>query len=236
MVTRRETFRGWRLPCWRPPQPQPGCDLPRCRGRTSSSCKRQLFQYLALVSIFSLCVAPGAEAFFIKKKIKLLKASKGKFGVLGHRPYQQQQPVAAVAWPQPHWAPPSPPPPQPVPASPAVVATPWNAPPDYSSAWVQQAQGWQPPVPHQQAWHPPPQQVWHSQPPQQAWQPPPQLSQQPPSTTFVAAVHTPSHGAVAQQFALAAKHRHRPSQEYEFAVQCPYELYVTDQQDNKDRW
>ncbi|KAK8768474.1 hypothetical protein V5799_015061, partial [Amblyomma americanum] len=128
-------------------RPQLLWDAPPRGSRGSCDWKRRVLKVFLLAAIlYPLSLAPGADAFFLKKKLKLLKASKGKLG-LSHQPHY---PAAAPWVPQPHWVPP----PHPV-AVPPVA--PWSYPGEYS-AWLpppQPAHGWLPGPAH--AAHPPPQ-------------------------------------------------------------------------------
>ncbi|XP_037505825.1 uncharacterized protein LOC119382178 [Rhipicephalus sanguineus] len=99
------------------------------RERGRSEWKQRMLRAFVFVAILSpLCLAPGADALFLKKKIKLLKASKGKFGL---RPQPQPHHAVGPAYlPPPQWIPP----PHAVPFSGPPVAH-WGYHGDYSG-WV----------------------------------------------------------------------------------------------------
>ncbi|XP_075543653.1 uncharacterized protein LOC142578133 [Dermacentor variabilis] len=187
------------------------------RGRGCSDWKRRTLQAFVFVAILSpMCLAPGADALFLKKKLKLLKASKGKLGL---RPQPQPQHAVGAAWlPPPQWVPP----PHPVPLGGPPVAH-WSYPGDYT--------GWVPPPAPQ----PVPAHGWVAAPPAvHAAHPPPQG----PATTYV--VEAPVAPGTASFASAAGKGAHRPRgpQEYQYTLHCPYELYVQAEQptNNKDRW
>ncbi|KAH6937350.1 hypothetical protein HPB50_026789 [Hyalomma asiaticum] len=205
------------LPPSRLPRPPLLLDAPS-RGRHGwSDWKRRTLQAFVFVAILSpLCLAPGADALFLKKKLKLLKAGKGKFGL---RPQPQPQHTVGTAWlPPPQWVPP----PHPVPLGGPPPVAHWGYHEHYS--------GWAPPPPQ-----PAPAHGWVAGPPAvHAAHPPPQA---PPGTTYVVEAQVPTGTAFASG---AGKGVHRPKgpQEYQYTLHCPYELYVQVEPStsNKDRW
>ncbi|XP_075742780.1 uncharacterized protein LOC142796326 [Rhipicephalus microplus] len=188
------------------------------RGRSRSHWKRRMLQAFVFVAILSpLCLAPGADAFFLKKKIKLLKASKGKFG-LRPQPQPHHHAVGPAYLPPPQWVPP----PHAVPHSVPPPVAHWGFPGDYS--------GWVPPPPQPapaaHGWVAGPPAVHDAHPLPQA-----------PHTTYVVEAQVPTGTAFAS---TAGKGAHRPkgSHEYQYTLHCPYELYVQVEpnSNNKDRW
>ncbi|KAH7969649.1 uncharacterized protein LOC119384004 [Rhipicephalus sanguineus] len=190
------------------------------RGRGRSEWKQRMLRAFVFVAILSpLCLAPGADALFLKKKIKLLKASKGKFGL---RPQPQPHHAVGPAYlPPPQWIPP----PHAVPFSGPPVAH-WGYHGDYS--------GWVLPPPQPAPPQPAPAHGWVAGPPiVHAAHPP----QQGPPTTYVVEAQVPTGTAFAS---AAGKGVHRPKgpHEYQYTLHCPYELYVQVEpsSNNKDRW
>ncbi|KAL3196042.1 hypothetical protein MRX96_045379 [Rhipicephalus microplus] len=180
--------------------------------------KRRMLHAFVFVAILSpLCLAPGADAFFLKKKIKLLKASKGKFG-LRPQPQPHHHAVGPAYLPPPQWVPP----PHVVPHSVPPPVAHWGFPGDYS--------GWVPPPPQPA----PAAHGWVAGPPALHAAPsPPQA----PHTTYVVEAQVPTGTAFASTAGKGA-HRLKGPHEYQYTLHCPYELYVQVEpnSNNKDRW
>ncbi|KAH8025127.1 hypothetical protein HPB51_003969 [Rhipicephalus microplus] len=188
------------------------------RERSRPHWKRRMLHAFVFVAILSpLCLAPGADAFFLKKKIKLLKASKGKFG-LRPQPQPHHHAVGPAYLPPPQWVPP----PHVVPHSVPPPVAHWGFPGDYS--------GWVPPPPQPA----PAAHGWVAGPPALHAAPsPPQA----PHTTYVVEAQVPTGTAFASTAGKGA-HRLKGPHEYQYTLHCPYELYVQVEpnSNNKDRW